>query len=123
MGTWSFRARLGETMPAHASAPLLAAVAASRRAGASAGAGAGLGLDSGSLPGPVLFEPGLTGMGYAEHTRSAIWIRTAPRNGCQPTAASGWAVAAVEMNHCNGSDQTVATVRLGSDQNTPPGVL
>ena len=39
--------------------------------------------------------------------------RTAPRNGCQPTAADGWAVAAVEMNHCNGSDRTVATVRFG----------
>ena len=32
---------------------------------------------SGSLPGLVLFEPGLTGMGYADHTRSAIrcWCR------------------------------------------------
>ena len=77
--------------------------------------------DSGSLPGPVLFELGLMGMGYAEHTRSAIRIRTAPR--CQPTAADNWAVAAVETNRCNGSDRTVATVLLGSDQITPPGPL
>ena len=34
--------------------------------------GPGLGLDS--LPGLVLIVPGLTGMGYAEHTRSAIQI-------------------------------------------------
>ena len=44
--------------------------------------GSGLGAGAGSLPGSVLFEPGLTGMGYAEHTRSAIRVRTAPRNGC-----------------------------------------
>ena len=31
---------------------------------------------SGSLPGLILFESGLTGMGYAKHTRSAIRIRT-----------------------------------------------
>ena len=53
-------------MPAHASAPPLAAAAA--------GAGPG----SGSLPGVVLFELGLTGMGYAKHTCSTIRIRTAP---------------------------------------------
>ena len=46
-------------------------------AGPGSGPGPGLGLGSGSLPGLVLFEPGLTGMGY-EHTRSAIRIRTAP---------------------------------------------
>ena len=57
------------------------------------------GLGSGSLPGLVLFEPGLTGMGYADHTRSAIRIRT-QRNGCQQTAADSWAVAAVETNRC-----------------------
>ena len=94
-----------------------------------AGAGVGLGLGSGSgfgagaLPGLVLFEPGLTGMGYAEHTRSAIRIRIAPCNGCQPTAADSWVVAAVETNRYNGSDRTVTTVRLDSDQNTPPGAL
>ena len=47
------------------------------------GAGPGPGTGTGVLPGPVLFEPGLTGMGYADHTRSAIRIRTAQRNGCQ----------------------------------------
>ena len=47
------------------------------------GSGSGPSSGSGSLPGPVLFEPGLTGMGYADHTRSAIRIRTAQRNGCQ----------------------------------------
>ena len=64
----------------------------------------------GALPDPVLFEPGLTGMGYADPTRSAIRFRTAPRNGCQPTAADGWEVAAVETSRCNGSDRAVATV-------------
>ena len=34
------------------------------RAGAGAGARSS-GLDSGSLPDPVLFEPGLTGIGYS----------------------------------------------------------
>ena len=32
----------------------------------------------------------------ADHTRSVIRIRTAPHNGCQPTAADSWAVAAIE---------------------------
>ena len=104
-------------MPAHA----LARAAAG--GGAGPGSGSGLGSGSGSLPGPVLFEPGLTDMGYADPTRSTIQIRTAPRNGCQPTAADGWAVAAVEMNCYNGSDRTVATVRLGSDNFTPPRAL
>ena len=100
--------------------PANARATAGSGAGAGPGSGPGLGLGSGSLPGPVLFELGFTGMGYAS---SAIQIRTAPRNGCQPTAADSWAVAAVETNRCNGSDRTVATVRLGSDQNTPPGAL
>ena len=119
LGTWSFRARLVETIPAHARAPPLAAAAA----GGGAGAGPGSGAGAGSLPGPVLFEPGLTGMGYAEHARFAIRIRTAQRNGCQPTAADSWAVAAVETNRCNGPDRSVATVRLDSDPFTPPGAL
>ena len=46
-----------------------------RRPVPGSGSGPGLGLGSGSLPGLVLFESGLTGMGF-EHTRSAI--RTAP---------------------------------------------
>ena len=71
----------------------------------------------------VLFEPGLTCMGHADHTRSAIRIRTAQRNSCQPTTVDSWAVAAVEMNRCNGSDRTVATVRSVSDIFTPPGAL
>ena len=58
-------------MPAHARAG-----GSGRPAGAGAEPGSGSG--SGSLPGLVLFEPGLTGIGYAEHTRSAIRIRTAP---------------------------------------------
>ena len=41
-------------MPAHA-----------RRAAGWPGSGSGLGAGSGSLPGLVLFELGLTGMGYA----------------------------------------------------------
>ena len=87
-------------MPAHAYAR------------AAAGAGAGAGVGSGSLLGLVLFEPGLTGMGYAEHTRSAIRIRTAPPTAvCKPSRQlGGWTVAAVETNRCNGSNRTVATV-------------
>ena len=78
-------------MPAHARA---AAGGGSGRPSMSSnsGSGSGSGLGSGSL----LFEPG-----YAEHTRSAIRIRTAPRNSCQSTAADSWAVAAVETNCCN----------------------
>ena len=38
------------------------------------GSGSGPGPGPGSLPGLVLFELGLMGMGYAEHTRSAIRI-------------------------------------------------
>ena len=78
------------------------------------GACSGPGPGSGSLPGLVLFEPGLTGMGYAEHTRSAIRIRTAmPTAVCKPSRQlGGWTVAAVETNRCNSSDRTVATVRL-----------
>ena len=79
------------------------------------------GSGSGSLPGPVLFERGLTSMGYAKHTHSAIRIRTAPPAAVGPV---GWpTVAVVGSNRCNGSDRTVATVWLGSDQNTPPGAL
>ena len=74
--------------------------------------GSGPGQGPGSLPGPVLFEPGLTGMDYADHTRSAIRIRT-----------NSWAVTAVEMNRCNGSDRTVATIQSVLDIFTPPGVL
>ena len=48
------------------------AVAAS--AGARPGSGPGPGLGAGALPVPVLFDPGLTGMGYADPTRSAIRI-------------------------------------------------
>ena len=108
LGTWIFRARLGGNHT---------------RTCVRAAAGGRPGSGSGSLPGPVLFEPGLTGMGYAEHARSAIRIRTAQRNGCQPTAADSWAVAAIETNRYNGSDQTVVTVRLGLDPFTPPGAL
>ena len=60
-------------MPAHARA---ATGGGGRAAGAGAGAGPGSG--SGSLPGLVLFESGITGMGYVKHTRSAIRIRTGP---------------------------------------------
>ena len=91
--------------------------------GPGSGSGSGLGEGAGSLPGLVLFKLGLTSMGYAEHTRSAIRIRTAPCNGCQPTAPGSWVGAAVETNRCNSSDRTDATVWLGSDQNTPPEAL
>ena len=39
--------------------------------------------------------------------------RAAAGEGCQPTTADSWAVAAIETNHCNGSDRTVATVEFG----------
>ena len=56
------------------------------RVGLGLGSGSGPGSGSGSLPGLVLFEPGLTGMGCAEHTRSAIRIRTAPPTAvCKPS--------------------------------------
>ena len=121
MGTWSFRARLGGNY-ARTCAHAAAGAGRPASAGAGPGSGSGLGAGSDSLAGLVLFEPGLTGMGYAEYTRSAIRIRTAPRNGCQPTAPGSWAVAAVETNCCNGSVRTVATVRLGSTF-APPGAL
>ena len=54
------------------------------------------GSGSGSLPGPVLFEPGLTGMGYR---RSYPLRHPDPnpnqRNGSQQTVANSCAVAAV----------------------------
>ena len=93
-------------MPAHAHARAAAAGGGGCRPGPSPGPGAS------ALPGLVLFEPGLTGMGYAEHTRSAIRIRTAPLTAvCKPSRQlGGWTIAAVEPNCCNGSDRTVATV-------------
>ena len=76
-------------------APPLAAAAAGRLADADAGArpgsGPGLGLcagsgsGAGSLPGLVLFELGLTGMGY-EHTRYPDPNRLA--NGPAPLSGS-----------------------------------
>ena len=52
-----------------------------------------LGSGSGSLPGPVLFEPGLTGMGY----RVSYPLRHPDpnpnqHNGCQQTVANSWVV-------------------------------
>ena len=122
-------------MPAHARAPPLAAAEAAG-AGAWPGSGPGLGLGSGSgsLPGLVLCELGLTGMGYAEHTRSAIRIRTAPptdplrypdpnrsANGCRGSwtanGCGGWVepLQRFRPNRCNYS--------LDSDQLAPPGAL
>ena len=118
-------------MPAHARAPPLAAAAA---AGSGSGSGSGLGLGSGSLPGLVLFELGLTGMGYVKHTRSAIRIRTAPpidplryldpnrsANSCRGSwtanGCDGWVepLQRFRPNRCNYS--------LGSDLLAPPGAL
>ena len=45
---------------------------------AAGGASAGAGPGSGPLPGLLLFKSGLTGMGYAKHTRFAIRIRGGP---------------------------------------------
>ena len=112
--------------------------------GAGAGAGGpgsdpGLGLGSGSLPGLVLFELGLTGMGYAEHTRSAIQIRTAPpmdplrypdpnrpAKGCR----GSWTANSWTANSCDGWVEPLQRFRpnrcnysLGSDLLAPPGAL
>ena len=59
---------------------------AGARPGSGPGPGLGLGLSSGSgsLPSLVLFELGLTGMGYAKHPRSAIRIRTTPPTAVGP---------------------------------------
>ena len=74
---------------------------------------------SGSLPGPVLFEPGLTGMGYPlRHPDPNRISETADR---KPPRTVGRFLS--ETNHCNGSDRTVATVRSGSDDFIPPGAL
>ena len=89
---------------------------------------------AGSLPGLALFELGLTGMGYAKHTRSAIRIRTAPptdplrypdpnrsANGCRGSWTAndcgGWVepLQRFRSNRCNYS--------LGSNQLAPPGEL
>ena len=108
-------------MPAHARARRRwrRRPAGRRRCGPDSGSG--LGLGSGSLPGLVLFESGLTGMG-CEHTRSAI--RTGPptdplrypdpncpANGPALRLLGQPTVAIVGSNHCNGSDRTVATFR------------
>ena len=89
-----------------------------------AGAGAGPGSGSGSLPGPVLFEPGLTGMGY----RGSYPLRHPDPNRPPSAMAVSKPLRTVgrllsETNRCNGSDRTVATVRLDSDHYTPPGAL
>ena len=99
--------------PAHvcmrACAPPLAAAAAGAGPGSGPGSGSGSGLGLGSLPGLVLFESGLKGMG-----RSATRTRPAPRP--DPLSGSKAPVgqptgATVGSNRCNGSDRTVATFR------------
>ena len=60
-------------MPAHAGMRARAAAGGGRPvpgSGSGLGLGPGLGLGLGSLPGLVLFEPGVAGMGYSA-TRSA----------------------------------------------------
>ena len=93
------------------------------RAAAAAAAGRGAGAEpssgSGSLPGPVLFELGLTGMGY--HGLYRIQTRINAMAVSKPSRTVGRLLS--EMNGCNGSDRTVATVRLGTDHFTPPGAL
>ena len=78
-----------------------------------AGLGSGSGPSSGSLPGLVLFELGLTGMGYAEHTRSAIRIRTAPPtdplSGFEPLRQ--WLLQQLDGQRLRWLGRTVATVQ------------
>ena len=89
-----------------------------RQAGADSGSGSGpglgLGLGSGSLPGLVLFEPGLTGMGYAD-IPAPLSGSEPPRQRLSVNCRGSWAVGRLK--------RTVATVRLDSDQNTPPRAL
>ena len=88
-------------MPAHPHmrAPALAA------AGALPVPGSG----SGSLPGLVLFESGLTGMG-CEHTRSAI--RTAPLRYPDPNrSANGPAPLQLDSQQLRWLGRTIATVQ------------
>ena len=58
----------------------------------------------------------------ADRTRSAIRIRT---DSAQRLTENRRTVGQFlsETNRCNGSDRTVATVRLGSDGSTPSGAL
>ena len=73
-------------MLAHACARARAAAGGGRPAGAGAGSGAGsgpgpgLGLGLGSLPGLVLFEPGVAGMGYSATRTKPDPLQ--PANGC-----------------------------------------
>ena len=86
-------------MPAHARAPPLAGRLGGNHARTCARAPAqapvpGSGSGSGSLPGLVLFEPGLTGMGYRGlYPLRYLDPNPNQRNGCQQTAANSWAVA------------------------------
>ena len=93
--------------------------------GPGSGSGSGLGLGLGSLPGLVLFEPGVAGMGYSatrtkpaplQPTRQRVSANGSepPANGCRKT---GWAVG---PNGCDGSVRTVATVGKMADENALP---
>ena len=57
---------------------------------AASGSGSGLGAGAGSLPGLVLFEPGFTGMGHADHTRSAYGSESPSATAvCKPSRQLG----------------------------------
>ena len=119
-------------------APPLAAAAGRPVPGLGSGPVLISGSGSGSLPGLVLFESGLTGMGYAKHTRSAIQIRTGP-----PTDPprypdpnrSSWTTNSCDCsnwtaNSCNCWVEPLQRFRpnrcnlsLGSDPLAPPGAL
>ena len=86
--------------------------------------GSGSGSGSGSLPGLVLFESGLAGMGCSTTRTRPAPLRypnrplangsEPPANGCLKTV---WAVRplcswAVGPNGCDGSVRTVATVEI-----------
>ena len=65
-------------MPAHALAPVPGQAGLGLGLGFGTGTGSGSGFGFWFPTGLVLIELGLTGMGFAKHTRSAIRIRTAP---------------------------------------------
>ena len=85
---------------------------------------------SGSLPGLVLFELGLTGMGYAEHTRSAIQIRTRSAIRIRTAPLTAVCKPSRRLDGCDGSTEQLQRFRpnrcncwMGSDQTAPPGAL
>ena len=131
MGTLSFRARKGGNYARtcrHARAPPLAAAAG---LGLGLGFGLGSGLSLGSLPGLVLFESGLKGMGRTRSDPLRIQTARPPTGVCERIRTArqrlsenrlcGWTVVRFgQLNGCDSSVRTVATVEFLADENALP---